>query len=346
MPLSSKRIIISDESVNRYGFWTLTSGVDMSNFMKNPICYYLHRRSDKDSEEVALPIGHWQDITIENGVISAIPFFSDKDEFAMTIYHKVEEGTIRMASAGLIPLEVSDAEHLRKEGQTLPALIRSEMLEASIADIGVNYNALSLYDNRDGVLKLSASNQEDAAKLLKGLAPDHVSIKHTNMNPQFLALAIMLGLGKDATEIQLAEKMTATHAELLKLQKERTDLVTAKTDLETKLAALELATTNQKVDDFLALAVKDGKITEAQVPDFKELATLNFDSVKSTIDKMPAHISAEARMAAKASGAEANPLLKLSFDEAHQSGKLSEIKEKYPERYKEIFKSKFNKEPK
>lgn len=347
MPLSSKRIIISDESVNRYGFWTLTSGVDMTHFIKNPICYYLHRRSDKDSNVVSLPIGHWQDIEVKDGVISAVPFFSDEDEFAMKIYHKVEEGTIRMASAGLIPIEVSEAEHLRKEGQTLPALVKSEMLEASIADIGVNYNALTLYDNRDGVIKLSASSQEDAAKLLSELSSNHVSIKNTNMNPQLLALAILLGLGKDATEIQLAEKMTANHAELLKLQKENADLASAKTDLDNKLKALELATANKEIDGYLALAVKEGKITQKQVEGFKELATLNFDSVKATIDLMPTHTSAEARMqGSSATAAQDNPLLKLSFDEAHKAGKLAEIKEKHPDYYKTIFKAHFGKDPK
>lgn len=336
MPLSTKRFILSDSSLNRHGFRVLTSGVNLEQFMKNPIMLWMHGRAWGRKDEV-LPLGHWQDIKVEGDEISAIPFFSDDDDFAMSIYKKVEEGTIRMASAGLDPLETSEMPDDMLPGQRWASVTKSMMLEASIVDMGSNDNACALY--KDGALiKLSDGDLSHVLPLLK--------FKNSNMNPQLLALAIMLGLGKDATEIQLAEKMTATHAELLKLQKERTDLVTAKTDLETKLAALELATANQKVDDFLALAVKDGKITEAQVPDFKELATLNFDSVKSTIDKMPAHISAQARMAANASGAEANPLLKLSFDEAHQSGKLSEIKEKHPEHYKAIFKSKFNKEPK
>jgi hypothetical protein len=302
----------------------------------------LHRRSDANSELVTLPIGHWQDITVENGVISAIPFFSDKDEFAMQIYHKVEEGTIRMASAGLLPFEVSDAPELMKEGQELPTLIKSEMFEASICDIGVNNNALTLYNKQGATITLSDNTPKATAELIVSLLPNTI-INSNNMNPQLLALAIMLGLGKDATEIQLAEKMTANHAELLKLQKDSVELALAKKDLETKLAALELATATKAVEDMLTLAVNDGKITEAQKPEFATLAMGNLESVKNLLDKMPKHTSAETRLAAETGKDAGDPLLKLSYDDLHKSGKLATVKDKYPDHYKTLHAAKYPK---
>ena len=63
--MSQKRIILSDSSLNCYGYRVLTSGMSIEAFKKNPIMLYMHFRDE------GLPycvdykaIGHWVDIQL------------------------------------------------------------------------------------------------------------------------------------------------------------------------------------------------------------------------------------------------------------------------------------------
>ena len=40
----AKRIVISDESVNCYGTWISTEGMDISQYEKNPVLLWMHWR--------------------------------------------------------------------------------------------------------------------------------------------------------------------------------------------------------------------------------------------------------------------------------------------------------------
>ena len=44
--MSQKRIILSDSSLNRYGFRVLTSGMLIEAFKKNPVMLYMHFRDE------------------------------------------------------------------------------------------------------------------------------------------------------------------------------------------------------------------------------------------------------------------------------------------------------------
>ena len=88
------------------------------------------------------------DLKLEDGKLHGTPVFDDSDEFAMQIYNKVENGTIRMASVGLraIKWEI-------KAGDLW--LEQSELREVSMVDIGANQQALALYDSNNDLIKLS-----------------------------------------------------------------------------------------------------------------------------------------------------------------------------------------------
>lgn len=338
MPKSTKRFVITDDSLNRHGYRVLTVGVDATHFVgKNPIMLWMHGRAWGRKDEV-LPLGHWQDIEVSDTQITAIPYFSDDDDFALSIYKKVEEGTIRMASAGFDPLETSEDAKYMVPGQKYPTVTKSTLLEASLVDMGSNDNACALYKN-GALIQLSSEGAIDKTffQLLKN--------KNSNMNPQLMAIAIMLNLGKDATEIQLAEKMTSIHAEYLQLSTENEKLTKELAGIKTAYEKMQKEVAEKEVNDMLTLAVKEGKITEAQKPEFKDLAVVNLASVKNLLDKMPKHITIERRLGADTAGTE-DPILKLSYDELHKSGKLAHVKEQYPEHYKTIYKAQFGKEPK
>ena len=49
-----KEVIISTEAVNSYGSRVLTDGIDLSQYERNPVLLWMHRRS---WEPGAMPIG-------------------------------------------------------------------------------------------------------------------------------------------------------------------------------------------------------------------------------------------------------------------------------------------------
>lgn len=148
MKKATNRIVLVTENVNRYGFRALVKGVDLTQYEKNPILLWMHNRAIGGKENVFLPLGNVIDLRIEeiDGIglcITGLPVFDDTDEFAMKIFNKFENGTIRMASAGLIPIEWSDDADLVAHGQRAATLVRSWLEEVSIVDIGADNNALS-----------------------------------------------------------------------------------------------------------------------------------------------------------------------------------------------------------
>ncbi|WP_149912716.1 hypothetical protein [Sphingobacterium cavernae] len=154
MVKSSKQFLISSEAKNKYGFSVRTSGVDLSQFKRNPIMLWMHKRAFGTKEDV-LPLGHWEDVKTSNGNIYGTPVFDDKDGFALTIFNKVESGIIRMASAGLIPLVWEDNGRL---------LSKSILEEVSLVDIGANNDALAvaLYSENKSIINLSTLNLGNA----------------------------------------------------------------------------------------------------------------------------------------------------------------------------------------
>lgn len=168
----NQRFVLSDESVNKQGFRVITSGIDLEQFRKNPVMLWMHFRATGSSVHEVLPLGYWADIEIINNALTAIPVFDDSDTFAMNIANKVKSGTIKMASAGLNPVEWSSDEKMKVQGQSQNTLLKSILVEASIVDIGANNKALSaaLFDSSGATLSLSDISKE--IEIVKGNPKD------------------------------------------------------------------------------------------------------------------------------------------------------------------------------
>ena len=67
-----KRIRISNETLNCYGTWVRTDGVDLSQYERNPVLLWMHERG--------CVIGMVKDIRRENGEITGEPWFDDVRE--------------------------------------------------------------------------------------------------------------------------------------------------------------------------------------------------------------------------------------------------------------------------
>jgi len=171
MPKSTKTFILSNGRVNSNGFRVVTAGIDLSDFRKNPIMYWLHiYPSDKDmGKNQLLPIGFWDDIKIDGDNLTAVPNFDGSDDFAMKIYHKVEHGTLRAASVSIEPLQLDENKSNWLPGQTSATYVRSKIDEASIVDKPSNPDALALsygsnviYLNNQQQKKMAGSSSENS----------------------------------------------------------------------------------------------------------------------------------------------------------------------------------------
>lgn len=196
-----RRFILSDNSLNRYGYRVLTDGLNLPVFRKNPVMLWMHLRDEGSHAWCDYkPIGHWEDIEVdEKGVLSACPYFDLADDLSKEICLKVEEGTISATSIGLIPMTFSeDPKHLLP-GQKRATVLKADLIEASFCDIPANSNAVRLYQQPAG-LALSMNTVE-----VPLLNPN----KPMKFKPAMLALLSFLGIAKeqaadtDVTEEQL-----------------------------------------------------------------------------------------------------------------------------------------------
>ena len=115
----AKEVIISTSGLNCYGSRVLTSGIDLTQYRKNPLLLWMHRRSfERDS----MPIGRMENLRIDGDCLIGTPVFDQNDDFAKKIESKWENGFLRMASAGIAILEVSNAPEYLVQGQTRATL--------------------------------------------------------------------------------------------------------------------------------------------------------------------------------------------------------------------------------
>jgi hypothetical protein len=190
MPKSSKKFVLSNGRLNSQGFRMLTSGADLSDFIANPIMYWMHSYPDPDKANGLLPIGFWEEIKMEGDNITAIPNFDGSDEFAMKIYEKVEHGTLRSCSVGALPLETSDLDKV--PGQTKPTYKKWKLIEASIVDRGANSDAVVTLNSKRGLLTVLSDTP------LNGLVPALLDGVYNQKTLDILNNALMVGKINDA----------------------------------------------------------------------------------------------------------------------------------------------------
>lgn len=261
-----KEVIISTEAVNSYGTRVLTSGIDLSQYERNPVLLWMHRRAWKGKD---MPIGRIENLRVEDGKLIGTPVFDQTDDFAKQIESKWENGFLRMASAGLEPLETSPDPTLAYPGQTRETVTRCKLVEVSIVDIGGNDEALQLWGG-EKLLKLAAGEDSPALPLLTraGQADDpenKLTEKPNNkmMNKEQLQL---LGLSEGATEEQVTAALN-----LMKTKADRVD-------------GIQLAAVAQTVDQ----AIADRKILADQRDHFIKLGkSAGVDMLADTFKAMP-----------------------------------------------------------
>lgn len=158
-----KRVRISNGSLNSYGTRVLTDGMDIEQYKRNPVLLYMHQRGTV--------IGYMKDIKKEGDDVTGEPVFDEASELSRTCKKQWSFGSLKMVSAGIDILEMSEEPEYLTEGQSAPTIVKSKLYEVSIVDIGANDDALVLMREgkqitmgRDGENPLPAINIETMAK--------------------------------------------------------------------------------------------------------------------------------------------------------------------------------------
>lgn len=251
-----KEAIISTERVNSYGSRVITAGIDYSQYEKNPVLLYMHRRGRRED----MPIGIMTNIREENGILYGTPKFDDDTEDERNISKKWDRGTLRMLSAGLDVLEWSEAPEMLMAGQTRPTVTKSKLIEVSVVDIGSNDDALQVGLYHDGkLLTLAAGEESDHLPLLsKGGEPEKESAPTTdeqtpnnNSNNNMEKILLKLGLAPGATEDEAV-------AAIGRLQEEKDTMRLARITDSVETAIKERRITADKKEKYLNLGKQIG----------------------------------------------------------------------------------------
>lgn len=332
----AKEMIISTSSLNSYGSRVITAGIDITQFVKNPVLLWMHRRSFSNNSP--LPIGRVENVHFEGDALKGTPVFDLNDPFAKQVADKWDNRFLVMCSAGLDIIETSvDPAHLLP-GQTRATILRSKLTEVSIVDIGSNDDALQL-TNGGQLLTLAAGEASEALPLLELTKPEekpeektenadgkepeannNKNIINSNMKKETLQL---LGLAETATDEQVHDAV--------QLLKNNAD----------KAKSMELAAVTAVVDQ----AVKDKRITEAKRDHFITLGkSVGVQQLTATLECMtpatkPLNLinQTDGSNGAPAAG-EHKTYAKLSEVPAD---KVEDLKKEQPQEYARLYKAEY-----
>ncbi len=302
--------VLTDESVNGYGYRVLTSGIGREQFLKNPVMLYSH-------EYGLLPIGTWEEVREKDGQLLATAKFDEGDPFAQEVERKVDEGILRCCSIGFDVLGIDESDDLKLPGQTGPTVTRAELLECSICAIGANRNAM----------RLSVGTGEPPVPLKVGGRMTLTVVqgeKTKDINP------------KNSSSMTEEEKrqMNEMQQQVQQLTEANQTLTQERDQARTELQNVRTA----EIDALLTAAVNDGRISEAERPQWKELMNVAPESAKAALGKLNPRTSLSQMLESQKGKGE---FAGKSWDELDRAGKLSAFKAADPEAFKSLYRETF-----
>lgn len=241
-------VVISNSTLNTRFFRVLTSGIDITQYQRNPIMLFMHNRPWRGDTDTQLPLGVIENVRIEGDNLMGTLKFDEADDFSKSIKAKWDAGTLRMVSPGLEPIERSEDPAYLLPGQKYSTVTKSKLIEVSVVDMGGNDDALALY-NDGKLITLSMGGDNDFLQPI-----------NTNLN-EMKTIALFLGLPEGASEADILAKVTeiklvADKVEALELAAEQQRELAITTEVETAIT-LKKVTADQKAH-FIALGKKVG----------------------------------------------------------------------------------------
>ena len=305
----SKRVRITNDSLNSYGTRVLTSGMDIEQYRRNPVLLYMHERGNV--------IGFVKDIQVENNEVTGELVFDEVTELSKRCKRQFEFGSLKMVSAGLDIIEMSEDSQYLVVGQTSPTIVKSKLFEVSVVDIGANDDALVL--KKDGK-QITLGRDGECALPLLNTNP----IKQEQMEQKKLAL--QLGLPETATEDEITAKLGELHAaqeENVRLKKEKEELTLASITTLVDRAIDEKRISPDKKEDFVSLG--------------KEIGAKKLSSIFSA---MSPHVKLSAILGHQGAGKAEAPGNYAKLSEV-PADKMLVLRKEQPEEYKRLYEAEY-----
>ena len=320
-----RQYVLSDSTVNEYGFRLLTSGYQLAAFQKNPIGYYMHRREDG----IALK---WEDLHIADDKILGTPVINLSNGRGEQTCDEAENGFLNAASVGhIVVLEYSTDPAMMLPGQTGPTITKWYNKECSLVDIPGNCNALTkLYDAQENEINLMD---------LGSVAPI-IKVSGQNMIKE---LCDTLRLGDEADEKVLIATVQNLAAKANNLELENKVLLNDKYTLQQQLEEINNVRTRFEITALLDRALEDKKVTVALRDKLANDYATNPEGLRSLLSAMPAYRSIAEHLKSKQQDKTEAQWQWDDYEKNDPAGKkLKELRANDPVKYKELFDKKFN----
>lgn len=316
-----KRFTFNDQSIkNSYGFYVDTDGVSLSRFNDNPICLNDHSNSTKDV------LGKWENLKVENGLLSGVAVFDTEDPEGKEVVRKVNKGTINGCSMGIF----FDSENLVLVNGEL-RLTACELYEVSIVAVPSNAKAIALY-SQEGELLTDQQVQKLCLSVQKRNPKTDDTMKKVNLHLQLDEAANEEATLQAIKAIEANLKVATTERDTYKLKAE--NLEKAENERLEGLFTAELAA-----------AQKDGRIDAGGTLEKSILKLKESDSNQALemLKALPKHTSVQDNLKDETHVLAAYD--KQTWGELDKGNMLAKLKADHPDYYKERFKQEFGREP-
>lgn len=304
-----KRVRITNDSLNSYGFRVLTSGLDVAQYNRNPVLLYMHERGNV--------VGYVKDLKVENNEVTGELMFDCASELSQRCEKQFEFGSLRMVSAGLDILETSEDKNLLVAGQTRPTITKSKLFEVSVADVGANDDALVLH--KDGKQITLGRDGNCPLPLLNNIN------KQKTEEMENKTIALNLGLPETATEAEISAKI----AELKAVKEQNASLLQEKEEL-----------TLARINSLVEQAIADKRIELNNKDQFVELGKkIGAEELEKTLKAMHPSVKLSSVIGHQGGAPTGEQkFTKLSDVPAEQ---IATLRLEKPEEYKRLYKAEY-----
>lgn len=315
--MEKRRVRITNDRLNSYGSRVLTSGLDVKQYERNPVLLYMHERGNV--------IGYVKDLEKTDSEVTGELVFDEASELSIRCKKQWDFGSLKMVSAGLDIVELSDDPLLLLEGQTSPTVTKSKLYEVSLVDIGANDDAIVL--KKDGQqITLGKDSACPLPLLAKKKEP---LIQQNEEEMEMKSIAKQLGLAETASAEEISAKIETMKSETSELS-----------NIKESRDRLEL----EMVTGMVSKAIEDGKLNPSKKEFFLTLGKeLGHERLQELLDGMSVtkHASLNA-MVNSTSGVQVqdgwSKYKKLS---EVPCGEIMKLKTESPAEYSRLYKSEY-----
>ena len=304
-----KRVRISNDSLNSYGFRVLTHGMDVAQYNRNPVLLYMHERGNV--------VGYVKDLKVENNEVTGELMFDCASELSQRCKKQFEFGSLRMVSAGLDILETSEDASMLVQGQTRPTITKSKLFEVSVADVGANDDALVLH--KDGKRITLGRDGDCPLPLLNNIN------KQKTEEMENKTIALKLGLPETATEVEISAKI----AELNAVKEKNASLMQEKEKL-----------TLTSITNLVVQAIAEKRLEEKDKDQFVELGKkIGVEELEKTLKAMHPAVKLSSVLGHQG-GASAGDQNFTKLSEV-PADRIAALRSENPKEYKRLYKAEY-----